>query len=224
MRVAVASNFAGTMATIAGRFEAASGHAVTLISGSTGKLYAQAVNGAPFDALLAADSSRPRRLEQDGHAVAGSRFTYAIGSLVLWSPQEGLVDPDGKVLSSGGYRFLAIANPDLAPYGRAASEVLESLGLWDAVAMKLVRGENIGQAYQFVRSGNAPMGLVAAAQLAQDANRSGGSKWAVPAELHSPIEQQAVLLSDTAAGRELLEFLRGETALRLIRESGYLRP
>jgi len=212
------------MAGIARRFEAVSGHEVTLIPGSTGKLHAQIVNGAPFDLFLAADTERPSRLEQLGVAVRGTRFTYALGRLVLWSPDPDLVDARGAVLASARFRFLAIANPELAPYGRAAHEALAALGLWEALQARLVRGENIGQTYQFVRSGNAQLGLVAAAQLARDAGRPPGSGWDVPAGLHAPIEQQAVLLKDTRAGRELLEFLRGGAALRLIADNGYLVP
>lgn len=224
LNVAVAANFARTMAEIAGGFETATGHSVKLIPGSTGKLYAQALNDAPFDLFLAADRERPERLEREGLAVPGTRFTYAIGRLVLWSPEPGLVDRRGDVLNGAGFRFLAIANPELAPYGRAAREALESLGYWDKLQPKLVRGENIGQAYRFVHSGNAQLGLVAASQLILDESRPNGSSWAVPAELHAPIEQQAVLLDDSPAGRELLSFIRDETALRTIESHGYLRP
>jgi len=224
VRVAVATNFKSAMERIAEEFEAETGHEVLLSFGSTGKHYAQIRNGAPFDLFLAADVNRPRRLEEEGVAVAGSRFTYAVGRLALWSRESGLIDQDGAVLHSEGFRYVAIANPDLAPYGRAAREVLEALGLVESLRLRTVRGENVGQAFAFVRSGNAELGFVAFAQVAGLPADAAGSVWVVPSELYSPIEQQAVLLEETAAARALLEFLRGSRARAIIRESGYGGP
>ena len=224
IRIATASNFQAAMRDLAARFETESDHRVVLIFGSTGKLYAQINNGAPFDAFYAADSERPERLEQSGLAVPDSRFTYAIGKLALWSPQGNLVDSTGDVLSQGAFRHLAIANPKLAPYGRAAREVMEELGLWERLAPRLVRGENIAQAFQFVMSGNAELGFVAWSQLAGGDGAIGGSHWQVPAAWHSPIEQQAVLLNDTEAGRAFTSFMRSGQAAAIIRSRGYGNP
>jgi molybdate transport system substrate-binding protein len=224
LNVAVASNFADTLRALAGPFEAATGHAVSISPGSTGKHYAQIVNGAPFDLYFAADTEHPRRLEASGHAVRGTRFTYARGALVLWSPYPGLVDDDGKVLRTGNFRFLAIANPELAPYGRAARETLQALGLWASLDRRLVRGENVGQAYQFVRTGNVRIGFVARSQLDRPGQSARGSSWEVPRQLYAPIEQQAVLLKDSEAGRRFLEFVQSAEALQLIQRYGYLKP
>ncbi len=221
IRVAVASNFAEAMTVIAGRFEADTGHQVTLIFGSTGRIYAQIVNGAPFDVFLAADAHRPALLEQDGMARPGSRFTYAVGQLVLWSPDPGLVDAGGDVLAQGGFRHLAVANPGLAPYGAAAREVLRARGLWEELAGRIVRGENIGQTFQFVRSGNAELGFVARSQVVRPGRPREGSWWDVPPELHEPLEQQAVLLADKDTARDLLSFMGSDAALEIIRDYGY---
>lgn len=223
-RVAVASNFADSLAAIAREFESATGNRVTLSSGSTGKHYAQIRNGAPFDAFFAADGQRPQLLEQQGIAVPGSRFTYALGRLVLWSPEPGYVDPEGAVLERGAFRHLAIANPRLAPYGRAAQEVLQGLGLWERLGPRLVRGENIGQAYQFVRSGNAALGFVAWSQVQRPGQPLHGSAWKVPQVLYTPIEQQALLLKDHPVARSFLAFVRSGAALKIIRDYGYDLP
>ncbi len=224
IRVAVASNFRVALEEVAERFEHRSGHEVVLISGSTGKHYAQITHGAPFELFFAADDRRPRLLEEQGLAVAGSRFTYGIGQLVLWSPQPGYVDAGGAVLENGDFRFLAIANPELAPYGRAAKEVLEGLGLWGELDSRLVRGENVGQAFQFVASGNAELGLVALSQIRQGTSARGGSLWEVPRDLYGPIEQQVVLLRESEAAMELLEFVRGDEARAVLRDHGYDLP
>jgi molybdate transport system substrate-binding protein len=224
IRVAVASNFRQAMAAAAQRFKEDSGHVVVLIPGSTGKHYAQIRNGAPFDAFFAADADRPLRLEQEGRSVPGSRFTYAIGQIVLWSPDAGMVDPAGAVLQSDRFRHLAIANPDLAPYGAAARSVLQALGLWDELAPKLVRGENIGQTFQFVISGNAELGFVARSQLEAPGRESAGSSWPPPRGLYPPIEQQAVLLRDSPVGRAFLTFMQGEEARAIVRAYGYDSP
>jgi len=224
IRIAVASNFAGAIKAAVGLFEAESGHSVTLAFGSTGKHYAQIRNGAPFDAFFAADAQRPKLLEEESLAIAGSRFTYAVGKLVLWSPATAYVDTQGKVLEQGKFRHLAIANPELAPYGIAAREVLQTRGLWDELEKRLVRGENISQAFQFVASGNAELGFVAWSQLRRPGQDVEGSYWDVPTALYTPIEQQAILLKDSDAGRALMSFMRSEKAIRIIRDHGYETP
>lgn len=222
VRVAAASNFRVTLEEIGAEFEKQFAHDVVLIFGATGKHYAQIVHGAPFDLFFAADAERPERLDAEGLAVPGSRFTYAIGRLALWSTDEQRVDKDGRVISQGHYRHLAIANPELAPYGRAARETLQSLGLWETVSGRLVTGENIGQTFQFVASGNAELGLVAWSQL-QGAGM-GGSWWLVPETLHQPIEQQAVQLRPGAAAESFMAFVRSAKAVEIIRAHGYGVP
>jgi molybdate transport system substrate-binding protein len=223
-RVAAASNFRGAIEALAARFEAETTHEITLIFGSTGKHYAQIMNGAPFDAFFAADVRRPQLLEAGGMAVPGSRFTYAVGRLVLWSPADGYVDAGGRVLAHGDFRHLAIANPVLAPYGRAAREVLQAYGLWKSLAGRLVQGENIAQTFQFVASGNAELGFIAASQTRRPNSALGGSFWDVPEALYDPIEQQAVLLTDNEAARAFLQFTRNDAALEIMRRFGYNRP
>jgi molybdate transport system substrate-binding protein len=224
IRVAVASNFRQAMAAVAQRFDEDSGYVIVLIPGSTGKHYAQIRNGAPYDAFFASDADKPRRLEEERRIVPGSRFTYAIGQLVLWSADPALVDPAGEVLKSDAFRHLAIANPGLAPYGAAARSVLQALGLWDALTPKLVRGEDIGQAFQFVVSGNAELGFVARSQLEAPGREFAGSSWQPPQALYPPIEQQAVLLKDSPAGRAFMTFMRGEEARAIVRAYGYDSP
>ncbi len=222
--VAVASNFAGTLKTITKRFEAATGHKVHISVGATGKQYAQIRHGAPFDLFFAADSRRPELLESEGFTQPGSRFTYALGKLVLWSPLPAYVDPQGKILEQGDFKHLAMANPRLAPYGKAAREVLQALGLWQRLQPRTVRGENIGQAFQFVKSGNAELGLVAWSQIKRAGPPAPGSHWAVPTLLYSPIEQQAVVLKPSKATREFAAFVRSNEVKALIRDSGYDLP
>jgi molybdate transport system substrate-binding protein len=224
IRVAVASNFAGAMKKLVEDFEAHSDHSVTLSFGSTGKHFAQIKNGAPFHAFFAADIHRPQILEQEGIAVAGSRFTYAVGKLVLWSPRAGYVDASASILERGDFRFLAIANPTLAPYGKAAEEVLLARGLWSGLAGRLVRGENISQAFQFVRSGNAELGFVAYSQVQRPDRSIEGSYWEVPQGLYTPIAQQVVLLRENEAARAFLLFVRSPQASNIIRAHGYDTP
>ncbi len=221
LRVAVASNFTRAMMSLVHQFEEKTGNKVNLIFGSTGRHYAQIRNGAPFDAYFAADKKRPKQLEDEGLTVPGSRFTYAVGKLVLWSPEENVVDSSGKVLEQGDFRYLAIANPKLAPYGRAAREVLQSRGLWDSMQGKIVRGENIGQSYQFVNSGNAELGFVACSQLKFPGQRIHGSHWKIPQALYTPIEQQAVLIKDSETGRGFLSYMQSQEALLIIKNFGY---
>ena len=224
IHAAVASNFTGAAQVLAERFEEKTGHRVVLAFGSTGKHYAQIKNGAPFEVFLAADAGRPELLERDKIAVPGTRFTYAIGRLVLWSPHEGYVDPKGAVLENGKYTFLALANPKLAPYGEAAKEVLQGRGLWEKLAGRLVQGENISQALQFVNAGNAELGFVALSQIIQPGSPLKGSYWMIPQSLYRPIEQQAVLLKDTEAARAFILFIKCDAARSLIRSHGYETP
>jgi molybdate transport system substrate-binding protein len=224
VHVAVAANFVGTLDRLATAFEASSGNTLVASSGSTGTLYAQIRNGAPYDVLLAADAEHPKRLEQAGLAVPGSRFTYARGQLVLWSRDPGRVDREGRVLRTDTFRHLAIANPGTAPYGAAAQQALQHLGLWSALAPRLVRGENIGQTFQFVYGGNAELGFVALAQVRQLNPNTRGSWWVVPPKLYDPIEQQGVLLTrarGNAAARAFLTFLQGKRARDIIQADGY---
>lgn len=224
VRVAVAANFSAPMRRIAVDFERATGHRAVLSSGATGKFYAQIRNGAPFGVLLAADAVTPARLEEEGFAVPGSRFVYATGRLVLWSARDGVVDDGGRVLRTGGFERLAVANPRLAPYGAAALEAMRALGVYDALAPRLVHAENIAQAYQFVATGNAQLGFVALSQVMEAGRPRGGSAWLLPASLHRPIRQEAVLLTagrDNPAATALLDYLRGEPARAVIRAHGY---
>lgn len=223
-RIAVASNFQAAMIDLASRFEETTGHDLALGFGSTGKQYAQIANGAPFSAFFAADAERPRRLEERGLAAEGSRFTYALGRLVLWSPEPGYVDPAGRVLERGEFRFLAIAQPALAPYGEAARQVLEARRVWDRLDDRLVRGENVAQAYQYVASGNAELGFVAYAQIVRNGRPAAGSFWEVPQKLYSPIEQQAVLLKENEAARKFLAFVASEEGRAIVRAHGYATP
>jgi len=219
LRVAVASNFSPAMQQIARRFEQQSGHHVKISSGATGRHYAQIRQGAPFDVFFAADSRRPALLEQQG--LGKNRFTYALGKLVPWSPDPALVDSAGRVLQSDRFHFLAIANPKLAPYGRAARQVLERLGLWRVLRARMVRGENIGHAFQFVNSGNAQLGFVAAAQVMRPNHQPTGSWWQVPDAYYDEIQQQAVSLNGKKVSQAFMDFVRSDDIQRLIRQSGY---
>ncbi|MFT4240885.1 MAG: molybdate ABC transporter substrate-binding protein [Acidovorax sp.] len=222
--VAVAANFTAPMQKIAAAFEADTGHKAELSFGATGKFYAQITHGAPFQVLLAADDTTPARLVSDGKAVASSRFTYAIGTLVLWSAQPGYVDAQGNVLKTGDFQHIAIANPKLAPYGLAATQVMDTLGVTARLQPRFVQGENIAQTFQFVSSGNAQLGFVALSQVMVDGQIEKGSAWQVPGHLHAPIRQDAVLLNpgkDSAAAAALLQYLRGDKARAVIKAYGY---
>ncbi|MDY6825515.1 MAG: molybdate ABC transporter substrate-binding protein [Thermodesulfobacteriota bacterium] len=224
IHVAVASNFTEAIKKIAEHYEAATGNTVILAFGSTGKHYAQIKNGAPFDAFFAADVKRPELLEQEGIAKQGSRFTYAIGRLALWSAKPGLVDASGKVLHTGKFRYLAIANPRLAPYGLAAKQVLQARGIWKPLQGRIVKGENVSQTYQFITSGNAALGFIAYAQIKSPGRAIQGSYWLVPQSLHDSIEQQAVLLKNNQTARDFLKFARSDAALAIIHGFGYNTP
>lgn len=224
VQVAVAANFIAPMQRIAAGFEQATGHKAQLAFGSTGKFYAQIRNGAPFDVLLAADDETPVRLEKEALAVAGSRFTYSIGQLALWSAKPGYVDAGGAVLRQGAFRHLALANPKLAPYGAAAVETLDKLGLLAALQPKFVQGENIAQTFQFVSTGNAELGFVALSQVVEGGKLKSGSAWIVPSSLHAPIRQDAVLLArgkDNPAALALLQYLKEDKARAIIKAYGY---
>lgn len=222
--VAVAANFTAPMQKIAQAFEQETGHKAVLSFGSTGNLYAQIRHGAPFQILLAADATTPAKIEKEGLGLAGSRFTYAIGKLVLWSKRPGLVDDKGDILRSGTFQRLAVANPKLAPYGAAALETMTKLGVLKALQPKIVQGENIAQTYQFTATENAQLGFVALSQVMSEGKIVQGSAWLVPAHLHAPIQQDALLLAPghgNPAAKALMIFLRSDRVKTLIRTYGY---
>jgi len=224
VQVAVAANFTAPIQAIAKDFEKDTGHKLVAAFGATGQFYAQIKNGAPFEVFLAADDSTPAKLEQEKETVAGSRFTYAIGTLALWSAKPGYVDAKGDVLKKNEYKHLAIANPKAAPYGLAATQVLDKLKLTEATKAKIVEGQNITQAFQFVSTGNAELGFVALSQIYKDGKVSEGSAWIVPAELHDPIRQDAVILNkgkDNPAAKALVDYLKGPKAAAVIKSYGY---
>jgi len=227
VHVAVAANFAGPMKSLAIAFERESGHRALVSLGATGQLYTQIRQGAPFGVLLAADATTPRKLAREGYAVTETQRPYAIGRLVLWSRNAHYVDAKGEVLRRGDFRRLAIANPKLAPYGAAATQTLSALGLLDKLRSKVVEGANINQAFKFVASGNAELGFVAMSQVMQDGRLKEGSAWLVPAKLHDPIRQDAILLAkgkDNPAAVALLRYLDSEPARDIIRRYGYELP
>ena len=229
LRVAVASNFYSTMKIIAKNFEEKKvdsqvRHKVTIIPGSSGKHFAQIINGAPFDIFFSADEERPRLLEEEGKAETATRFTYALGKLILWSPVDNFVDSKGEILNNKDFRYLAIANPKIAPYGSSAEEVLRVLNIWDHLQDRLVRGENIAQTFQFVSSGNAKLGFIAYSQLKNPYLNFDGSFWEVPQKLYKPIVQQAVLIKDSDTAREFLSFVKSDESMSIIYESGYGLP
>jgi len=221
VQVAVAANFADPAKEIAADFERSTGAHVALSIGASGQFYAQIAHGAPFEVFLSADAERPKRAEAEGFAVPGTRFTYAIGRLVLYSRSSGLVDNGGEVLKRGGFDKLAIADPAAAPYGAAAVQTMTRMGLYDRLKPRIVQGASIGQAYGFVESGAASLGFVA---LSQVIDVKGGSRWLVPQVLYDPIEQDAVLLKPgegDPAARAFLNYLKGPQAQAVIRRYGY---
>lgn len=222
LTVAVSSNFAIAFGEVAARFSNDTGIHVRAVPGSTGKLYAQIINAAPFDIYLAADSERPARLEKSGHAVAGSRFTYARGRLVLWSLY---FDDCHEALRAGGR--IALANPDTAPYGKAGREYLQAAGYWDDVSERIVYGENVMQAMQFAATGGAAVGVLAQSVLDGPHAPAGKCRWSVPEESHTPVEQQAVLLArakDDARAVRLMAFLQSDAAHAIVSQHGYGEP
>lgn len=225
--VAVAANFTGAVRELAARFEQRTGHRAQVSIGSTGKLYAQIRHGAPFEVFLAADDETPAKLIAESAAVGDSRFTYAVGRLVLWSASPDVVDDQGAVLKTGSFRHLAIANPKLAPYGVAAVQAMRSLGVQEQLAPRLVKAESISQAYQYVVSGNAELGFIALSQVMQQGRLSAGSGWIVPESLHTPLRQDAVLLNagrGKPAALAWLEWLKSDEAAAIIRAHGYTLP
>jgi len=224
VKVAVAANFAGPMKDIAAAFESQAGHRLVMTPGATGKFYAQISNGAPFEVFLSADDETPARLEKEGKSVAGSRFTYAVGRLILWSPKEGLPTEAGEILKSGSFRFLSIANPKVGPYGLAAVQTLQKLGLLTKLEPKVVQGENISQTHQFVTTGNADLGFVALSQVWQNGKLKSGSGWIVPETYHDPLRQDAVLLEagkQSDAAKALMSFLKSDKAREIMAAYGY---
>lgn len=222
--VAVASNFTAPMKVIAQAFERDTGHKAILSFGATGQFYAQIKNGAPFAVLLAADDETPVKLEKDGFGVEGTRFTYAVGKVVLWSKKPGFVDDKGEVLRSGTFTKIAIANPKLAPYGLAAMQVLQRLDVSARVTPKIVEASNIGQTFQFVSSGNAALGFVALSQVFENGKMKEGSGWIVPSTMYDPIKQDAMLLMHARtniAAQALLQYLRNEKTKAIILSFGY---
>ena len=220
-KVAVAANFTEPAKQIAARFKARTGHDATLSFGSSGQFHTQIANGAPYEVLLSADRERPEKAEAEGLAVVGSRFTYAIGRLALYSKTPGLIDGRGAVLASGRFQKIAIADPRTAPYGVAAVETMKKRRVYDALRPKIVQGTSITQAYQFVDTGAAEVGFVALSQLS---GVRGGSRWTVPASDHTPIDQQAVLLktgANSVAAKAFMAFLKGPEAKAIIRRYGY---
>jgi molybdate transport system substrate-binding protein len=224
VQVAVAANFTAPVQAIAAQFEKDTGNKVVAAFGATGQFYAQIKNGAPFEVFLAADDSTPARLEAEKQTVPGSRFTYATGALALWSAAPDYVDAKGDVLKKNTFKHLAIANPKAAPYGLAATQTLEKMGLTQAVAPKIVEGQSIAQAQQFIASGNAELGFVALSQIYKDGKITGGSAWIVPANLHEPIKQDAVILEkgkDNPVAKAFVDYLKGPKAAAVIKSYGY---
>lgn len=220
LNVAVASNFTDAANEIAQAFATSGVHQAILSFGATGQLYTQIVQGAPFEVLLAADDIRPSQAVTDGLGVSGSVFTYAIGRLALYSTVQDVAHGD-QVLQAGSFDHIAIANPETAPYGKAAVQTMQALGVIEALQSKIVQGQNIGQAYQFIASGNAELGFVSLGQISQAA---AGTSWIVPQEFYEPIRQDAVLLksgADNPAALAFLEFLRSDEALAIIEKYGY---
>ena len=229
IKIAVASNFYPTMKELVTHFESITPNSdttnnIVLISGSSGKHYAQILNGAPFDLFFSADKLRPNMLEKEEVFNNQSRFTYALGKLALWSPFNEYVDSDGQVLYKDDFRFIAIANPKIAPYGIASKETLTSMNLWQDMEEKLVRGENIAQTFQFAKSGNAKLGFVSYSQILSLNSSSEGSYWLVPQDMYQPIEQQAILLKDSSLGKDFLSFIKSNEALDIIKRNGYDLP
>ncbi len=224
VQVAVAANFAGPMAAIASAFEKSTGHEAAISTGTVGKFYAQIKSGAPFDVLVSADEETPIRLEKDGLAIPESRFTYALGKLVLWSAKAGVVDDKGEVLKRGDFQHLAIANPKVAVYGAAAIDAMRKLGVAQKLESKFVIGESITPAYQFVATGNAELGFIALSQIYKDGRYAPGSHWLVTPLLYPQLRQDAVLLvhgKANPAADALLSYLKSDAAKQVIRAHGY---
>ena len=224
VQVAVAANFTAPMQQIAADFEKDTGHKAVLSFGATGKFYAQITNGAPFEVFLSADDETPAKLEKELLIAPHSRFTYAIGKLVLWSAQDGYVDVKGEILKTGEFKHLSLANPKTAPYGAAAIEVLKKIGAFERVEPRIVQGENIAQAHQFAATGNAELGFVALSQVYKDGKITSGSAWIVPTSLYAPIRQDAAILAKglhNPAAKALADYLKSDKARAVIKSYGY---
>lgn len=224
LKVAVTANFAQTLKELVAGFEKDTGHKISITQGSTGKLYAQISQGAPFDIFLSADDETPEKLIREGKAIAGTQFTYAIGRLALWSPKADLVDEGGQVLKTDKFRFIAIANARVAPYGRAAVQTMQKMGILSAIEPRVVQGESITQTFQFVSTGNAQLGFVALSQILENGKIKTGSAWVVPDNLHETLKQDAVILNpgkDSAAATALMSFLKSDKAKKIIAAHGY---
>lgn len=221
--VAVAANFTEPVKEIAETFHQKTGHTATLSFGATGNFYTQIKNGAPFEIFLAADDERPTLSVKEGYGVEGTQFTYAIGTLVLWSAKDGVVNGP-ETLSNSAIKHIAYCNPAAAPYGKAAVETMQALKVFDTVKPKLVEGQNISQAYQFTKTGNAEIGFVALSQVIKE---EGGSSWVVPQDYYEPIRQDAVLLktgAENEAAKAFIDFLKGPEAAEIIKKYGYSLP
>ncbi|SAK77404.1 molybdenum ABC transporter, periplasmic molybdate-binding protein [Caballeronia fortuita] len=224
VQVAVAANFTAPVQAIAADFEKDTGNKVIASFGATGQFYAQIKNGAPFEVFLAADDTTPAKLDSEGATVPGSRFTYATGALALWSAKDGYVDDKGEVLKKNAFDHIAIANPKAAPYGLAGYQTLDKLGLTAEIKPKVVEGQNISQTQQFVATGNAELGFVALSQIYKNGKITSGSAWLVPANLHEPIRQDAVILDkgrDNPVAKQFVEYLKGPKAAEVIKSYGY---
>jgi len=222
IKVATASNFTAPLKMIAHNYERQSGHKVTIISGSTGKLYAQIRQGAPFDVFLSGDTRRANLLEKENQIIKNSRFTYAIGKLVLWTPKISSEENPHEILNKKNFRHLAMANPNLAPYGKAALDYLTNLNLWQTLQKNLVRGENISQTFHFVKSGSAEYGLIAFSQIKSPQQTSfEGTYWKIPETFYTPIKQQAVLLSDKPSVKQFYTFIKNAESQKIIKNFGY---
>lgn len=224
VQVAVAANFAIPLKSLGDAFSKASGHTVLISPEATGKLYAQIINGAPYDVFLSADQATPRKLGNEGNAIASAQFTYAIGKLVLWSAHPNTVDTEGQVLKKGHFKHLAIANAKTAPYGAAAISVMQKLGVHDSLQPKFVQGENIAQTFQFVSTGNAELGFVALSQVYKDGKINTGSAWVIDSSFYTPIKQDAILLAKGkrhAAAIAFMNYLKSDDARKMIQQFGY---
>ena len=224
IKVAVASNFANVLKEIAVEFQKDTGHQLAITPGATGKFYAQIINGAPFDVFLSADDETPRKLAQEGKAITSSQFTYAIGRLALWSPNPEMVDKNADILKTDKFKFIAIANAKVAPYGQAAVQTMQKLGLLAKIEPRVVQGESIAQTYQFVSTGNAQLGFVALSQIFEHGRIKTGSAWIVPEEMHEQLKQDAVILQSckqTSVCQDLMDYLKSEKAKKMMASYGY---
>ena len=224
IKVAVASNFANTLKEIAVEFQRDTGHQLAITPGATGKFYAQISHGAPFDVFLSADDETPRKLAQEGKAIAASQFTYAIGRLALWSPSPELVDKNADILKTDKFKYIAIANAKVAPYGQAAVQTMQKLGVLSKIEPRVVQGESIAQTFQFVSTGNAQLGFVALSQIFENGKIKIGSAWIVPEEMHEQLKQDAVVLQsckNTSACQALMDYLKSEKIKKMMSSYGY---